>query len=93
MPFLPAPATPIIMPPSERDEANSRLVVGYNTRIVPGEGRKQARGIGWELATDSWGRAAREPRHAGAASYPASCSGCIHAVSCGVATRRKNDRT
>ncbi|REE23497.1 type VI secretion system secreted protein VgrG [Paraburkholderia sp. BL27I4N3] len=37
------------------DQANSRLVVGYNTRIVPGEGRKQARGIGWELATDSWG--------------------------------------
>jgi hypothetical protein len=50
MPFLPAPATLIIMPPSERDQANSRLVVGYNTRIVPGEGRKQARGIRWELA-------------------------------------------
>ena len=37
------------------DHANSRLVVGYNTRIVPGEGRKQARGEGIELATDAHG--------------------------------------
>ncbi|WP_027801639.1 type VI secretion system Vgr family protein [Paraburkholderia dilworthii] len=37
------------------DQANSRLVVGYNTRIVPGEGRKQARGEGVELATDAHG--------------------------------------
>lgn len=37
------------------DHANSRLVVGYNTRIVPGEGRKQARGEGVEIATDAHG--------------------------------------
>ncbi|CAD6508335.1 hypothetical protein LMG28727_00141 [Paraburkholderia kirstenboschensis] len=37
------------------DQANSRLVVGYNTRIVPGEGRKQARGEGVEIATDAHG--------------------------------------
>ncbi|WMY07419.1 type VI secretion system Vgr family protein [Paraburkholderia phenoliruptrix] len=37
------------------DQANSRLVLGYNTRIVPREGRGQARGEGWELATDAHG--------------------------------------
>jgi type VI secretion system secreted protein VgrG len=37
------------------DQANSRLVVDYNTRIVHDERRKQARGEGWELATDAWG--------------------------------------
>ena len=36
-------------------QAQSRLVVGYNTRIEGNEGRGSARGIGWELATDSWG--------------------------------------
>jgi type VI secretion system VgrG family protein len=37
------------------DQSNSRLVLGYNTRIVYGSGRQQARGLGWELATDAWG--------------------------------------
>ncbi|SPV17731.1 Rhs element Vgr protein [Burkholderia cepacia] len=37
------------------DHERSRLVVGYNTRIEGNEGRGEARGIGWELATDSWG--------------------------------------
>ncbi|KVD12615.1 type VI secretion system Vgr family protein [Burkholderia ubonensis] len=37
------------------DHEQSRLVVGYNTRIDGHAGRGQARGIGWELATDSWG--------------------------------------
>ncbi|BBQ00883.1 hypothetical protein BSFA1_60110 (plasmid) [Burkholderia sp. SFA1] len=37
------------------DQSNSRLVLGYNTRIVYGDGRAQARGLGWELATDAWG--------------------------------------
>ncbi len=37
------------------DLAQSRLVVGYNTRIDGREGRGQARGTGWELATDAWG--------------------------------------
>ncbi|KAA0079658.1 type VI secretion system tip protein VgrG [Paraburkholderia sp. T12-10] len=37
------------------DHAQSRLVVGYNTRITGHAGRGQARGTGWELATDAWG--------------------------------------
>ncbi|MCC8393089.1 type VI secretion system tip protein VgrG, partial [Paraburkholderia sp. MMS20-SJTR3] len=37
------------------DHAQSRLVLGYNTRIVREAGRQQARGIGWELATHAWG--------------------------------------
>jgi type VI secretion system secreted protein VgrG len=37
------------------DHAQSRLIVGYNTRIDGNKGRKEARGEGWELATDSWG--------------------------------------
>lgn len=37
------------------DHAQSRLVLGYNTRIEAGTGRQQARGEGWELATESWG--------------------------------------
>ena len=37
------------------DYAQSRLVLGYNTRIAGNDGRKEARGIGWELATDMWG--------------------------------------
>ncbi|NML30993.1 type VI secretion system Vgr family protein, partial [Paraburkholderia antibiotica] len=37
------------------DHAQSRLVLGYNTRIVREAGRQQARGIGWELATEAWG--------------------------------------
>lgn len=37
------------------DHAQSRLVLGYNTRIDGNAGRKEARGIGWELATDAWG--------------------------------------
>ena len=37
------------------DQAGSRLVLGYNTRIVPGVGRQQARGEGWELATEGHG--------------------------------------
>ncbi|WP_321818356.1 MULTISPECIES: type VI secretion system Vgr family protein [unclassified Paraburkholderia] len=37
------------------DHAQSRLVVGYNTRIDGQAGRTAARGVGWELATDSWG--------------------------------------
>jgi type VI secretion system secreted protein VgrG len=35
------------------DYANSRLVLGYNTRIAGNEGRKEARGAGVELATDA----------------------------------------
>ncbi len=35
------------------DYAQSRLVLGYNTRIVGNEGRKEARGEGVELATDA----------------------------------------
>ncbi|CAN7759324.1 type VI secretion system tip protein VgrG [Caballeronia sp. LjRoot34] len=35
------------------DYANSRLVLGYNTRIVGNSGRKEARGEGVELATDA----------------------------------------
>jgi len=37
------------------DHAHSRLVLGYNTRIVRDAGRQQARGEGWELATGAWG--------------------------------------
>ncbi|VVD27320.1 Type VI secretion system secreted protein VgrG (fragment) [Paraburkholderia dioscoreae] len=37
------------------DYAQSRLVLGRNTRIDGNEGRKEERGEGWELATDSWG--------------------------------------
>ncbi|MFP3502601.1 type VI secretion system Vgr family protein [Burkholderia sp. SIMBA_062] len=37
------------------DHQQSRLVVGYNTRIDGHAGRAEPRGIGWELATDSWG--------------------------------------
>jgi type VI secretion system secreted protein VgrG len=37
------------------DHAQSRLVLGHNTRIDGNEGRKEERGEGWELATDSWG--------------------------------------
>lgn len=37
------------------DQDNSRLVLGYSTRIDYGAGRQQARGRGWELATDAWG--------------------------------------
>ncbi|GJH07360.1 type VI secretion system tip protein VgrG [Caballeronia novacaledonica] len=37
------------------DHANSRLVLGYNTRIEGDTGRREGRGEGWELATDSWG--------------------------------------
>ncbi len=37
------------------DHKESRLVVGYNTRIDGNAGRGQARGTGWELATNSWG--------------------------------------
>ncbi|MDN7701566.1 type VI secretion system Vgr family protein [Burkholderia semiarida] len=37
------------------DYEQSRLVVGYNTRIDGNAGRNGARGTGWELATDSWG--------------------------------------
>ncbi|KWZ31246.1 type VI secretion protein ImpA [Burkholderia anthina] len=37
------------------DYEQSRLVVGYNTRIDGNAGRNGARGSGWELATDSWG--------------------------------------
>ncbi|MFM0340899.1 type VI secretion system Vgr family protein [Paraburkholderia fungorum] len=37
------------------DHAQSRLVLGYNTRIEGNKGRQEARGVGWELATDSWG--------------------------------------
>ncbi|WP_423382951.1 type VI secretion system Vgr family protein [Burkholderia sp. LMG 32019] len=37
------------------DHAQSRLVLGYNTRIDGNAGRKEARGIGWELATDAHG--------------------------------------
>ncbi|APA85472.1 type VI secretion system tip protein VgrG [Paraburkholderia sprentiae WSM5005] len=37
------------------DHAQSRLVLGYNTRVVREVGRQQARGEGWELATDAWG--------------------------------------
>ncbi|KVM59121.1 type VI secretion protein ImpA [Burkholderia ubonensis] len=37
------------------DHEQSRLVVGYNTRIDGHAGRSEARGTGWELATDSWG--------------------------------------
>ncbi|MFP3570018.1 DUF2345 domain-containing protein, partial [Paraburkholderia sp. SIMBA_030] len=35
------------------DYTNSRLVLGYNTRIAGNEGRKEARGEGVELATDA----------------------------------------
>lgn len=37
------------------DHAQSRLVVGYNTRIDGNKGRTEPRGEGWELATDAWG--------------------------------------
>jgi type VI secretion system secreted protein VgrG len=37
------------------DHEQSRLVVGYNTRIDGNAGRAEARGTGWELATNSWG--------------------------------------
>jgi type VI secretion system secreted protein VgrG len=37
------------------DQASSRLVLGYSTRIDYGTGRQQARGLGWELATNAWG--------------------------------------
>ncbi|WP_166653520.1 type VI secretion system Vgr family protein [Paraburkholderia flava] len=36
------------------DYAQSRLVLGYNTRIAGNAGRKEARGEGVELATDAW---------------------------------------
>lgn len=35
--------------------AQSRLVLGYNTRIDSRQGRSEARGEGFELATDLWG--------------------------------------
>ncbi|HEX7937179.1 MAG TPA: DUF2345 domain-containing protein, partial [Paraburkholderia sp.] len=37
------------------DYAQSRLVLGHNTRIEGNAGRKEARGEGWELATDAHG--------------------------------------
>ncbi|MFL9962915.1 type VI secretion system tip protein VgrG [Paraburkholderia sediminicola] len=37
------------------DHAQSRLVLGYNTRVVSGAGRRDARGEGWELATNAHG--------------------------------------
>ncbi|MFB9122819.1 type VI secretion system tip protein VgrG [Paraburkholderia dipogonis] len=37
------------------DHAQSRLVLGYNTRIDGHSGRDKARGEGFELATDAWG--------------------------------------
>jgi len=37
------------------DHAQSRLVLGFNTRIVPGEGRQDPRGEGFELATEGHG--------------------------------------
>ena len=37
------------------DQASSRLVLGYNTRVDYRTGRQSARGLGWELATDAWG--------------------------------------
>lgn len=37
------------------DHAQSRLVLGYNTRIEGRPGRQQARGEGFELATMAWG--------------------------------------
>ncbi|WP_059988209.1 type VI secretion system Vgr family protein [Burkholderia ubonensis] len=37
------------------DHAKSRLVIGYNTRIEAKTGRMDARGEGWELATEAWG--------------------------------------
>lgn len=37
------------------DQAASRLVLGYSTRIDYGAGRQQARGLGWELASLAWG--------------------------------------
>ncbi|NUX53566.1 type VI secretion system tip protein VgrG [Paraburkholderia sp. JPY418] len=37
------------------DHAQSRLVLGYNTHVVRDAGRQQARGEGWELATNAWG--------------------------------------
>ncbi|WP_133645179.1 type VI secretion system Vgr family protein [Paraburkholderia flava] len=37
------------------DHAQSRLVLGYNTRIEGRAGRQQARGEGFELATMAWG--------------------------------------
>jgi type VI secretion system secreted protein VgrG len=43
------------------DHAHSQLSLGHITRIENFAGRKDARGEGWELATDAWGvaRAAR----------------------------------
>jgi type VI secretion system secreted protein VgrG len=37
------------------DYAQSRLVLGYNTRIDGNKGRTEERGQGWELATGAWG--------------------------------------
>ncbi|WP_227246693.1 type VI secretion system Vgr family protein [Paraburkholderia caribensis] len=37
------------------DHAQSRLVLGYNTRIDGRNGRTQPRGEGFELATNAWG--------------------------------------
>ncbi|MDR6497424.1 type VI secretion system secreted protein VgrG [Burkholderia ambifaria] len=37
------------------DHAQSRLVLGYNTRIEGRQGRRQERGEGFELATMAWG--------------------------------------
>jgi type VI secretion system secreted protein VgrG len=37
------------------DHANTRLVVGYNTRIEAKTGRMEERGEGWEAATGAWG--------------------------------------
>ncbi|MFT4067898.1 type VI secretion system Vgr family protein [Paraburkholderia sp.] len=37
------------------DHAQSRIVLGHNTRIVREAGRQEARGEGWELATNAWG--------------------------------------
>ncbi|MPW17181.1 type VI secretion system tip protein VgrG [Paraburkholderia sp. CNPSo 3157] len=37
------------------DHDQSRLVLGYNTRIVPGAGRQDPRGEGFELATEGHG--------------------------------------
>jgi type VI secretion system secreted protein VgrG len=37
------------------DHQHSQLSLGYITRIEDNAGRKDARGEGWELATDAWG--------------------------------------
>jgi type VI secretion system secreted protein VgrG len=37
------------------DHQHSQLSLGYITRIEDNRGRKDARGEGWEIATDAWG--------------------------------------